>query len=82
MILPYVAMVIRFFFAMLAMAIAILFFLDMIEKATDRYSYALCFLIPVVAGVIVFGDLYMRYKLDIKPLREEKKGRKKNPLEF
>lgn len=81
-ILPYVAFGIRIFFALFAMVIAVLFFLEMIKTANDRYSYALCYLIPVIAAVVVGGDLYIRYKLDIRPLREKKKEQKKNPLEF
>jgi hypothetical protein len=71
-ILPYAAFVIRVSFALFAMVIAILFFLEMIKAATDRYSYGLCYLIPVLTAVLVFGDVYMRYKLDIKPLRKKK----------
>ncbi|HVI40623.1 MAG TPA: hypothetical protein VM577_08185 [Anaerovoracaceae bacterium] len=77
-ILPYAAFVIRVSFALFAMVIAMLFFLEMIKAATNRYTFALCFLVPVFAVVLVGGDIYMRYKLDIKPLREAKKERKKN----
>jgi hypothetical protein len=76
-ILPYVGFGIRIFFALFAMAIAVLFFQEMLKKVDDRYSFALCFLIPVIAAVIIGGDLYMRWKLDIRPLREAKKNRKK-----
>jgi hypothetical protein len=34
-----------------------------------------------MAGVIVVGDLWMHWKLDIRPMREAKRGRKKNPAE-
>jgi heme/copper-type cytochrome/quinol oxidase subunit 4 len=76
---PYVAFVIRICFGLFAMAVAVIFFLRLTDSATDRFSYALSYLIPVMAAVIVFGDIYMHWKLDIRPLREAKRDRKKNP---
>jgi heme/copper-type cytochrome/quinol oxidase subunit 4 len=73
-ILPYVRFVIRILFTLFAMAVAVLLFLDLLEKAGDRFSYGLCFLVPVISAVVVFGDLYLRYKLDIRPLRKKAKG--------
>ena len=74
-ILPYAAFAIRISFGIFAMTVAVLFFLEMAEKANERIPYALCYLIPVIAAMIVGGDLYLRWKLDIRPLREKKKSK-------
>jgi heme/copper-type cytochrome/quinol oxidase subunit 4 len=72
-ILPYAAFAIRISFGLFAMTVAVLFFLQMIEKANERISYALCYLIPVIAAAVIGGDLYFRWKLDIRPLQEKRK---------
>jgi heme/copper-type cytochrome/quinol oxidase subunit 4 len=74
--LPYAAFAIRISFGIFAMAVAVLFFLEMTEKADERIAYALCYLIPVIAASIVGGDLYLRWRLDIRPLRAKKKSNK------
>lgn len=78
---PYVAFVIRIAFALFAMTVAVIFFHRLIDSATDRFSYALSYLIPVMAAVIVFGDLYMHWKHDIRPLQMASRIRRKNPAE-
>lgn len=76
--LLYAAFSIRICFGLFAMAVVVLFFLKLIDTADDRFSYALSYLIPVIAAVVVVGDLYMHWKLDIRPLREAGRSRKKN----
>ena len=71
-ILPYVGLTLRIIMGVFAITIAVLFFIEMTKTATTRLTYGLCFLVPVFAVLIVFGDIYMRYKLDIKPLRNKK----------
>ncbi len=74
----YAVFIIRIIFGIFAMTVAVLFFLKMANGAPDRFTYAFSYLIPVIAAVIVSGDLYLHWKLDIRPLREAKKGWKKN----
>ena len=76
--LLYAAFFIRICFGMFAMAVVVLFFLKLIDTADDRFSYALSYLIPVIGAVVVVGDLYMHWKLDIRPLREARRRQKKN----
>lgn len=71
--LPYIGFTVRIIFAIFAFLISMLVFLDLLTRAGTRFSYGLCFLIPVAAVVVIGGDLYLRYKLDIRPLRTEKK---------
>lgn len=75
---PYIAFIIRILFGLFAMTVAVLFFLKMANGAPDRFTYAFSYLIPVIAAVIVIGDLYLHWKLDIRPLRETKESRNKN----
>lgn len=81
-IMPFVGLVLRIIVGMFAIGISIIFYIEMTENATDLYSYVLCALVPIFAVIIVGADLYMRYKLDIKPLRKKKKEEYGNPLEF
>jgi hypothetical protein len=53
----------------------------MTKNAETLSTYILIALVPILAVVIVVGDICIRYKLDIKPLREEKE-KKKPPFEF
>jgi len=75
---PYIVFIVRIIFGLFAMTVAVLFFFKMINGAPDRFTYAFSYLIPVIAAVIVIGDLYLHWKLDIRPLRKIKKGWKKN----
>ena len=81
-VLPYVGLVLRIIVGIFAIGISVIFFIEMTENATTLYPYFLCSLIPILAIAIVGGDVYMRYKLDIKPLRKKKKEQDGNPLEF
>jgi len=80
--MPYVGLALRIIVGMFAIGISIIFYIEMTENATDLYSYVVCALAPIFAVIIVSVDLYMRYKLDIKPLRTKKKEQDENPLEF
>jgi len=80
--MPYVGLVLRIIVGMFAIGISMMFFIGMTENATDLYSYVVCALAPIFAVIVVGVDLYMRYKLDIKPLRKKKKEQDGNPLEF
>lgn len=77
----YVGFSLRILVGIFAIAIAELFFIEMIKTASNLTTYVVCFLVPVIAVAIVIGDLYMHYKLDIKPFRK-KKDQNTNPLEF
>ena len=81
-IISYVGLTLRIIVGIFAIGISMIFFMEMTEDATTLYPYLLCSLIPILAVAIVGGDIYMRYKLDIKPLRKKKKEQNHNPLEF
>ncbi len=81
-ILPYAGLVLRILVGLFAITIAVMFFQEMIKTTASRYIYVLSFLAPIVAVVIVGADVYMHYKLDIKPLRSKKKNQDPNPWEY
>lgn len=77
----YVGFTLRILVGIFAIAIAVVFSFGMFKTASTRTAYVVSFLAPILAVSIVFGDLYMHYKLDIKPFRK-KSDQKTNPLEF
>lgn len=69
--IAYVGFCLRILMGVFAVAIIVLFVRNLTGMTTDHpYLYAGVFL--VIALVVVFGDLYMHYKLDIKPFRKAK----------
>ena len=81
LITAYVGLTLRFIVGVAIIIASGIFFTEMTEDATAPNIFVLCALVPILAVVIVFGDIYIRYKLDIIPLKK-KKEQKKNPLEF
>ena len=81
-ILAYLGFTLRIIVGVMVIAASVVFFLEMADYAATRTVYILCFLAPVSAVALVGGDLYIRYKLDIRPLRNKKKDQDRNPLEF
>ena len=81
LITAWVGLSLRMFVGVLLFIGSGIFYVEMTKNAETLSTYILCALVPVLASVIVIGDICIRYKLDIKPLRAEKKN-KKPPFEY
>lgn len=83
LITAWVGLSLRMFIGVLVFIGSGIFYVEMTENAATLSLYVLCALVPILAVVVVVGDICIRYKLDIKPLRVEKdKDKKKPPFEY
>lgn len=70
---------VRIFMAFVAFAVIFVFARHLTGMVTDHpYLYAGIF--SVIALGVVFGDLYLYYKLNIRPFRTEKDQNTKNQV--
>lgn len=81
LITAYVGLTLRLIVGVAIIIASGIFFTEMTDDTTALNIIVLCALVPIIAVVIVCGDIYIRYKLDIIPLKK-KKEQKENPLEF
>lgn len=81
LIVAWIGLTLRMIVGVLLIGGTLVFFREMTKNAATMYSYVLCALIPIFAVIIVVGDILIRYKLDIRPLKKTAE-KKKNPLEF
>lgn len=81
LITAWVGLTLRLIVGLFLIGASLVFFEEMTKNAESLSAYALCAFVPIFAVVVVGGDLYLRYKLDIRPLTKMQ-DKNKNPLEF